>query len=70
MTLTPAQNGAIKQFLILILLAVAGFVADAANVSPFLGTTAAAILSIVASSLESKIKADSGRGLFGAAKVR
>lgn len=70
MTLTPAQNGALKQLLMIVVLGVVAFLANAANLTPFMSAGIATIVSMLASSLESHIRATSGQGLFGAVNVR
>lgn len=69
MTLTPAQNGFLKQLVMVVIMAIVAFAANAANLSPVLGGTAALIISALASSIESHIKANTGNGLFGAVRI-
>lgn len=70
MTLTPAQNGALKQLLMVLVLGVVAFLGDSAHLTPFMSAGLATIVSMLASSLESHIKAQTGNGLFGAATIR
>lgn len=70
MTLTPAQNGLLKGVALAILAAVTAYFADANNVAPLLGNSAAILVAAIASAIESHIRAYTGRGLMGAARVR
>ena len=70
MTITPAWASALKTLGILVALAVLGFLSDVANLQPLFGATASSIIVIVAAAIEAKIKAESGKALFGAARVR
>lgn len=69
MTLTPAQNGFIKGLVIVLLTAATAFLADAANLTPIVGNTAALLVAALASSVESFIKDQTGKGLMGAVEV-
>lgn len=69
MTLNPAQNGFLKGLITVIVLAVASYLTDAGNLAPVVGVPVAAIAASLASALESHIRANTGKGLFGAATV-
>ncbi|GAO38362.1 hypothetical protein SCH01S_14_00260 [Sphingomonas changbaiensis NBRC 104936] len=69
MTLTPAQNGFVKQLVLLVVLSVGSYLANAANLTPVMSFSVASVVSALASSLESYIKAQTGQGLFGAVQV-
>lgn len=70
MTLTAAQNGFLKQLLMVVVLAIGAYVADASHLTPVIGATAAVFVSALASSFESYVRDQTGKGLFGAARVR
>lgn len=69
MTLTPAQNGALKGLVLSLIGAVALYLTDASHLTGFVNPTIATIIVMIASSVESHIKEQSGNGLFGAVKV-
>lgn len=69
MTMTPAFNGFIKGIGLVILTSVLAFVANVGNTEPLLGIGAATLVAGIASALESHIRANTGKGLFGATKV-
>lgn len=69
MTLTRAQIGFIKGIGIVLLTAVVGYLANAANLNGVVGGSAALIIAGVASSLESYIQSKGAGGLFGAVNV-
>lgn len=69
MTLTPVQNGFLKGLAIVVLTAAVSFLGDAANLAPLIGNSAALIIAGLASSLESHIKDQTGKGLMGAVRI-
>ena len=70
MTISPALNGFLKGLLMVIVLGVADYLANAANLSPVLGSVVATLVAALASSIESHIKEQTGRGLLGVVHVR
>jgi len=69
MTLTPAQNGFIKGLGLVVVLSVASYFEDTAHLTGVLNPILATLVAALASSLESHIKDQTGRGLMGAVKV-
>lgn len=69
MTITPAQAGFIKGLGLALLAAATAYLSNPENLT-FLSGGIALIVSALASSLESHIKANSGNALFGAVSVR
>lgn len=70
MKLTPAQNGALKQLAMVVILAVVAWLANVAHLSPAIGVPAAVFVSMLASSLESYIKDYTDKGMFGAVTIK
>lgn len=70
MTITPALNGFLKGLAIVIVTAATAFLADANNVAPIIGNSAALLVAAIASSMESHIRSHTGKGLMGVARVR
>lgn len=68
MTLTPAQNGFIKGVGLAVLSAVVAYVSDPSHLT-FLSSGIALVVAGIASSFESHIKDQTGRGLMGAVKI-
>lgn len=68
-TITPAFNGFLKGLGVVLLMSALTYLADAANTAPLLGIGGAALLSGLASAIESHIRSHTGKGLFGATKV-
>ena len=69
MTITPAWASFIKTLGITVALAVLGFLSQTANLEPLFGAAASAIIVAIAAALEAKLKAETGKALFGAARV-
>lgn len=69
MELSPAVNGFLKGLVVAVLGAAAAYLSDPAHLTIFSGTLAL-IIAGIASAVESAIKDASGRGLFGATRVR
>ena len=70
MKITPAWASFIKTILIVVALAVLSVFSDAANLTPVFGVTASTLIVAIAAALEAKVKASTGKALFGAARVR
>lgn len=70
MTITHAQAGFLKGLGLVILAAVASFLADSANLHGLLNPAIATLVAAFASSLESHIKSRTNNALFGAVAVR
>lgn len=69
MKTTPAFNGFLKGLAIVIVTAAVSYLAEAANVAPLIGNSAALAVAAIASAIESHIRSNTGHGLFGATKV-
>lgn len=72
MTISPATSGFIKGLLMVVVLSVVSYLADAAHFGGILSPAIATIAAAVFSAVESDLKANSGGnlGLFGAARIR
>ena len=70
-TLSPGVAGFIKGLLMVVVLAVVSYLADAAHLSGVLNPTLATIAAGIFSAVESSLKSGSGgtTALFGAAKI-
>lgn len=69
MKTSTALNGFLKGLLIVLAAAGMSYIGDAANLAPLVGTTLATVIAGVVSALESEVRKETGRGLFGATKV-
>lgn len=68
--ITPAWASFFKTLIIVVALAVLGFFANAANLEGVLPTVIIPVIVSLAAALEAKIKAENGKALFGAVRVR
>lgn len=68
MTITPGLSGFLKGLLLVVILAVTSYLSDAANLTGIAPVIATLVVA-VASAIESSIKANSGKALFGAVRV-
>ena len=69
MTLSPGIAGFLKGLMLVVVLAVVDYLANSANLG-FLSPAVATIVAGIASAIESSIKADTGKALFGAVSVK
>jgi hypothetical protein len=67
--ITPALNGFLKGLLMVVVLGVASFLEDKANLTGVVNPIVATLIAAIASSVESHIRATTGRGLLGAVRV-
>lgn len=72
-TLTPAQYGWIISFVHIVIFSVAAtvlhFLSNPENIAPIWGNIAAAIITMIAGSIEQHMKDTSGDAVFGAVRV-
>lgn len=70
MTITPAQLGALRALGTLVLFTVLTWLGDTTHLAPFVNSTVASIISMLALGIEHNVESASGKALFGNATVR
>ena len=70
MNISPAWEGALRGFGLVVLVAVLGWLSNAANLNGVASTSVVTIITVIAAAIENSIKAGGNGAMFGMIKPR